>query len=166
MPEAGPTIVGLFGSPEELLAGIRALRKQGLEPLDACTPYPVHGLAEALGLRRSPLGGMVMVMGVLGALVAWFVQRSSRDGDLVKARHEKGTLVASGFIAGGALVGVLAALLKFIEDSAHVTLVPDITRWGGFGAWAGAWSNWAGLTVFVLLAIGLYLDARREKLEA
>ena len=74
MPEAGPTIVGLFGSPEELLAGIRALRKQGLEPLDACTPYPVHGLAEALGLRRSPLGGMVMVMGVLGALVAFGFQ--------------------------------------------------------------------------------------------
>jgi len=123
----------------------------------------VSGLAFALGMYlpmelNSPL--------VLGALVAWFVQRSSKDEVLVKARHEKGTLVASGFIAGGALVGVLAALLKFIEDSAHITLVPDITRWGGFGAWAGAWSNWAGLTVFVLLAVGLYLDARREKIEA
>ena len=123
----------------------------------------VSGLAFALGMYlpmelNSPL--------VLGALVAWFVQRSSRDEGLVKARHEKGTLVASGFIAGGALVGVLAALLKFIEDSAHVTLVPDITGWGSFGRLAGAWSNWAGLTVFILLAVGLYLDARREKIEA
>ncbi len=122
----------------------------------------VSGLAFALGMYlpmelNSPL--------VLGAAVAWFVQRSTKDEALVKARHEKGTLVASGFIAGGALVGVLAALLKFIEDSAHVTLVPDVTRWGAFGAAAGAWSNWAGLGAFVLLALGLYADARREKAE-
>ena len=122
----------------------------------------VSGLAFALGMYlpmelNSPL--------VLGAIVAWFIQKSSKDEILAKARHEKGTLVASGFIAGGALVGVLAALLKFMEDSLHVTLVPDITRWGGFGNWVGAWSNWAGLVVFVLLALGLYFDAKRETVE-
>ena len=70
MPDPGPMVIGLYDSPGELLRGIQALREQGLEPLDACTPYPVHGLAQALRLRRSPLGGMVMAMGTLGALLA------------------------------------------------------------------------------------------------
>jgi putative OPT family oligopeptide transporter len=119
----------------------------------------VSGLAFAMGMYlpmelNSPL--------VLGAAVAWFVERSSRDAALAKARHEKGTLVASGFIAGGALVGVLTALLRFVEDSAHVHLIPDIPSWGGFGAFVGAWGNWIGLAVFLLLAWGLYWDACRE----
>ena len=123
----------------------------------------VSGLAFAMGMYlpmelNSPL--------VLGAAVAWFVQRSSSDPALSKARHEKGTLIASGFIAGGALVGVLAAFLKFIEDSAHVHLIPDVTTWGGFGAFVGAWGNWIGLAVFLLLAWGLYWDSCREKVEA
>ena len=70
MIAAGVTVVGLFRSPEALLAAIQSVRERGLEPLDACSPYPVPGLAQALGLRRSPLGGMVMVMGLLGALLA------------------------------------------------------------------------------------------------
>ena len=120
----------------------------------------VSGLAFAMGMYlpmelNSPL--------VLGAAVAWFVERSSKDAVLSKARHEKGTLIASGFIAGGALVGVFAAFLKFLEDSAHVHLIPDMTTWGGFGVFVGAWGNWIGLTVFLLLAAGLYLDACREK---
>ncbi len=123
----------------------------------------VSGLAFAMGMYlpmelNSPL--------VLGAAVAWFVQRSTQDPALSKARHEKGTLIASGFIAGGALVGVLAAFLKFIEDSAHVHLIPDVTAWGGFGAFVGAWGNWIGLAVFLLLAWGLYWDSCREKVEA
>ena len=120
----------------------------------------VSGLAFAMGMYlpmelNSPL--------VLGAAVAWFVERSRKDAVLSKARHEKGTLIASGFIAGGALVGVFAAFLKFLEDSAHVHLIPDMTTWGGFGVFVGAWGNWIGLTVFLLLAAGLYLDACREK---
>lgn len=123
----------------------------------------VSGLAFAMGMYlpmelNSPL--------VLGAAVAWFVQRSTQDPALSKARHEKGTLIASGFIAGGALVGVLAAFLKFIEDSTHVHLIPDVTAWGGFGAFVGAWGNWIGLAVFLLLAWGLYWDSCREKVEA
>ena len=85
----------------------------------------VSGLAFALGMYlpmelNSPL--------VLGAAVAWLLRRSSKDEALASARHEEGTLVASGFIAGGALVGVLAALLRFVEDARHGSLVPDLTR--------------------------------------
>ena len=122
----------------------------------------VSGLAFALGMYlpmelNSPL--------VLGAAIGWLLQRSSPDQTLAKARHEKGTLIASGFIAGGALVGVLAALLKFVEDSAGVVLVPDLTRVArlGIGAWLSAWGNWLGLATFLLLGAAVYWDARREQ---
>jgi putative OPT family oligopeptide transporter len=124
----------------------------------------VSGLAFALGMYlpmqlNSPL--------VLGASIAWLLQHSSKDSALAKARHDKGTLIASGFIAGGALVGVLGALLKFAEDSWHVTIVPDLTRLTalGLGPWLEAWGNWVGLGVFVALGAGVYWDSRREKVE-
>jgi putative OPT family oligopeptide transporter len=123
----------------------------------------VSGLAFALGMYlpmdlNSPL--------VVGAAVSWLLKRSSKDEPLAHARHEKGTLIASGFIAGGALVGVLAALLKFIEDSTGRTLVPELTAVPGLGAWLGEWSNWLGLALFFALAVWVYLDSRREKVEA
>jgi putative OPT family oligopeptide transporter len=118
----------------------------------------VSALAFALGMYlpmelNSPL--------VLGAAVAWFLQHSSKDKALNKARHEKGTLIASGFIAGGALVGVLAALLRLIEDSWKVSIVPDLLKISG--PWLEKWHNWLGLIMFLLLAAGLYVDAHREK---
>ena len=36
--------------------------------LEAYTPYPIHGIDKALGLRKSPVGGMVFVMGMIGAI--------------------------------------------------------------------------------------------------
>ena len=127
----------------------------------ATTMCGVSGLAFALGMYlpmelNSPL--------VLGASIAWFLQRSSPDAALTKARYDKGTLIASGFIAGGALVGVLAALLKFLEELWHVSLIPDFTR-TALGPFLEAWGNWLGLLVFLLLAVGVYLDARRERPE-
>jgi len=61
-------VVGLFDSADALMAAIPRLKEKNLGRLEAYTPYPVHGLEKALGLRRSPVGGMVMVMGALGAL--------------------------------------------------------------------------------------------------
>jgi putative OPT family oligopeptide transporter len=124
----------------------------------------ISSLAFALGMYlpmelNSPL--------VIGALVAYLLKRSSSDAALAKARHDKGTLIASGFIAGGALVGVLAALLRFFEDKLEVTIVPDLTRTAflGAGAWLSSWGNWLGLVVFLLLGAYVYWDARREQVE-
>lgn len=122
----------------------------------------VSGLAFALGMYlpmdlNSPL--------VVGAAVAWLVKRSTPDEAMAGARHERGTLVASGFIAGGALVGVLTALLRFFEDSSGRTLIPDMTSWGGAGAWLGEWSNWLGFALFLGLALAVYLDAKRARVE-
>jgi putative OPT family oligopeptide transporter len=118
----------------------------------------VSALAFALGMYlpmelNSPL--------VLGAALAWFLQRSSKNEALNKARHEKGTLIASGFIAGGALVGVFAALLQFIEESWKVSIIPDLTMI--CGPWLKEWHNWLGLVMFLLISAGLYWDAHREK---
>ncbi len=118
----------------------------------------VSGLAFALGMYlpmdlNSPL--------VVGAGIAWLLKRSSRDPGVASARHEKGTLIASGFIAGGALVGVLVALMRFLEDRWRSRLIPDLTAAGGLGAWLGAWGNWMGLAMFLALAAFVYLVARR-----
>jgi putative OPT family oligopeptide transporter len=123
----------------------------------------VSGLAFALGMYlpmdlNSPL--------VVGAAVAWLVKRSSPDEKLAGARHERGTLVASGFIAGGALVGVFTALLRFFEDSSGRTLIPDMTTWGALGGFLAEWSNWLGFVLFLGLAVAVYYDAKREKVEA
>ena len=55
---------------------------------------------------------------LVGGFIAWLVSRKrEKDGEkaeeLAQARNEKGTLIASGFIAGGALMGVVSALIKF-----------------------------------------------------
>lgn len=50
---------------------------------------------------------------LVGGAVNWFVTSRSKDDSVNKERGEKGTLIASGFIAGGALMGVVSALLRF-----------------------------------------------------
>jgi len=119
----------------------------------------VSGLAFALGMYlpmelNSPL--------VLGAAVAWLLRRSSREEAKAAARHEEGTLVASGFIAGGALVGVLAALLRFLEGSTGRRIVPDLTLVPGIGPWIGTSGNWTGLGLFLALGALVYWHSRRQ----
>lgn len=63
-----------FDSPEELLEAVRTLRERGYRRLDALTPFPVHGLNEALGLRRSPLGWAALAAGLMGASAAFLLQ--------------------------------------------------------------------------------------------
>ena len=52
---------------------------------------------------------------LVGGAISWFVSTRSKDKALNAARQEKGTLIASGFIAGGALMGVVSAILKFAK---------------------------------------------------
>ncbi len=54
---------------------------------------------------------------LVGGAIAWFVKSRSKDSKLNNSRHEKGTLLASGFIAGGALMGVVAAIMKFYQST-------------------------------------------------
>ena len=50
---------------------------------------------------------------LVGGAINWYVTSRSKDAKVNSERGEKGTLIASGFIAGGALMGVVSALLKF-----------------------------------------------------
>ena len=70
MSETSYSVLGIFDTPDALMQAIPKVRAAGLGTVEAYTPYPIHGIDEALGLRRSPLGGMVLVMGILGAITA------------------------------------------------------------------------------------------------
>lgn len=74
MREPAFAVVGLFDSAQALLAAIPPVRARRIGRVEAYTPYPVHGLDAALDLRRSPLGGMVMVAGLLGGVTALLFQ--------------------------------------------------------------------------------------------
>jgi mono/diheme cytochrome c family protein len=67
-------VLGLFDSAQELLDAIPKVRARKLGRVEAYTPYPVHGIDAALGLRHSPLAGMVMVAGMIGAITALLFQ--------------------------------------------------------------------------------------------
>ena len=58
---------------------------------------------------------------LVGGAISWFVSMRSSDEKVNAARQEKGTLIASGFIAGGALMGVVSAILKFANVDMYMT---------------------------------------------
>ena len=70
----------------------------------------VPALAFALGMFI-PL--QLNVPLVVGGAISWYVSTRSKEAEVNKARQEKGTLLASGFIAGGALMGVVSAAMRF-----------------------------------------------------
>ena len=58
---------------------------------------------------------------LVGGGISWFVGSRSKDAKVNAERQEKGTLIASGFIAGGALMGVVSAILKFADVNVYLT---------------------------------------------
>lgn len=74
MSERAFAVVGLFDSAQELLKAIPRVRAFSVGRVEAYTPYPVHRIDAALGLRRSPLAGMVLAAGMIGAVTALFFQ--------------------------------------------------------------------------------------------
>jgi putative OPT family oligopeptide transporter len=135
-----------------LLYGIGALIAMTMQMIG------VPSLAFALGMYI-PLELNVPL--VVGGLIAHFVQRSARgDERLAQARGTRGTLIASGFIAGGALMGVIAAVLKILNF------------WTGVGVGYAALGNGAGrrgeilaLLMYLALAAYMFWDAKRAKAE-
>ena len=92
------------GSAPWLLYGIGALIAIAL------TVFKVPALAFCLGMFI-PIDLNLPLL--VGGAISWFVGSRSKDASVNRARVEKGTLIASGFIAGGALMGVVSAILKF-----------------------------------------------------
>ena len=85
-------------------------------------------------------------------LINWYVTTRSNKEQTNKERGEKGTLIASGFIAGGALMGVVSAALRFGGISF------DYSAW-----WANPASEWLSLLMYVLLIIYMIKASMRIK---
>ena len=120
-------------------------------------PWMLYGTGAILALLLNLLGVPVLPFAlgmfiplylntplVVGGLISWFVSTRSKDAELNNVRMERGTLLASGFIAGGALMGVVSAAMKF----------------GGLDFFQAEWSQSAGAQILGLvmyIAIIAYL---------
>ena len=85
------------------------------------TVFNIPALAFALGMFIPIDLNLPMLV---GGAISWFVSTRSKDKELNNARQEKGTLIASGFIAGGALMGVVSAILRFAQVDAFMKPSP------------------------------------------
>lgn len=127
--------------------------------------FKLPGLALALGMYlplelNTPL--------LVGGLIAHFVAKSAKGNDkLEKARSNRGTLIASGFIAGGAVMGVVAAFLKLLQQG-------FVMPWFGWKMQAGVgvalFNNAEGargeiiaILAYALLVAYMYWDSKRAK---
>ena len=60
-----------FATPDGLLAGTTKMREAGYKNLDTHTPFPLHGLEEALGLKRPKIPLIVLCGAIAGACIAY-----------------------------------------------------------------------------------------------
>ena len=87
---------------------------------------------------------------LVGGAIAYFVSHSSKDSKVNSARHDRGTLLSSGLIAGGALFGVFAAITRFCGFEYDSPLSEGLTQI-------------LGCVAYVLLIGYLYWDSTRAK---
>lgn len=136
-----------------------------IEPLmmGGNTPWLLYGVGAVLAVLLNWLGvpalafslGMFIPLELnapllVGGLVSWFVSTRSKDEDINNARKERGTLLASGFIAGGALMGVVSAGMRFAGFEYSHSL-------------SGATMQIGGIVVYLLLIGYLVWDCLRAK---
>lgn len=113
------------------------------------TLFKVPALAFALGMFI-PMELNIPLL--VGGAIHWFVTTRSKDKELNSKRGEKGTLVASGFIAGGALMGVVSAALRFAG------IQFDYMAW-----WTNPLSELLALGMFCIIIIYLIKSSMRTE---
>ena len=67
-------ILAEFKDTNDLLVAAAKVRDAGYKAFDCLSPFPIHGMDEAMGLKRSPLGWMVGIMSLVGAGLALLLQ--------------------------------------------------------------------------------------------
>ena len=113
------------------------------------TILKIPALAFALGMFI-PLDLNLPLL--VGGAVSWYVGSRTKDAAVNNARKEKGTLLASGFIAGGALMGVVSAIIKFTGV--------DLTN----AAWmAKPYGEWIAIPMYLLLILYLCRSSLKAK---
>ena len=95
---------------------------------------------------------------LIGGAISWFVTRG-KDKKLSDARYNRGTLIASGFIAGGALMGVVSAIMRF----ANVDLM---ARTADGSLFSGTpLSGLIALVMYIAIIVYMIWDSKRAKVE-
>ncbi len=104
---------------------------------------------------------------LVGGFLALLVKKSSREKDLSSKRHNQGILVASGFIAGGAMMGIIFAILKLAKIDHFLSLgVPIILKEGEWidgspASWYAQYGEIISLIAFIALIGFVYWNAKR-----
>ncbi len=119
----------------------------------ALTLFKVPALPFALGMFI-PLHLNLPLL--VGGAISWYVGSRSKDAAVNTARQEKGTLIASGFIAGGALMGVVSAILKFASVDVFMS------EWNSAFGEAVAILPYIALVVFMIIA-SMKISAKNGK---
>lgn len=127
------------------------------------TPWMLYFAGAALALILTMIGvpALAFALGMfiplelntpllVGGLVSWYVSTRSKDSHVNKMRRERGTLIASGFIAGGALMGVISAVLKYAGADWYST-------------WSGA--EWLAVVMYIVIIAYFIWDSLRAKVE-
>ena len=117
-----------FTGPEALVAPQANAMAAVIQPMmeGGSAPWLMYGLGAIIAILLTifKVPALAFCLGMfipidlnlpllVGGAISWFVGSRSKDKTVNTARQEKGTLIASGFIAGGALMGVVSAILKF-----------------------------------------------------
>jgi cytochrome c553 len=136
------SVLGIFDSPDLLLKAIPRIKSETNAHLEAYTPYPVEGVAKLLGLRKSPIGGMVLIMGVIGAIsaIGFELWTSGFDYPLTAAGKPhlsweafipimfEVTVLFAAFTAGLGMLLLLNRLPMFRDPMLRSKSMPLITR--------------------------------------
>ncbi|MBO4944075.1 MAG: oligopeptide transporter, OPT family [Muribaculaceae bacterium] len=140
-----------FSGPNALVAPQANAMAKVIEPImmGGQTPWTLYITGAVLALLLNWLGvpalafclGMFIPMDLnapllVGGAISWFVSTRSKDKALNDARRDRGTLVASGLIAGGALFGVFAALTRFLGYEPIVEMPTSLNQILGLVAYA------------------------------
>ncbi len=112
------------------------------------TLFKVPALAFALGMFI-PLDLNLPLL--VGGAISWYVSTRVKDKKVNDARMNKGTLIASGFIAGGALMGVVSALLKFFNVDWFMS------------AWHSAYGEAIAIIPFIALIAYMIISSMKTK---
>ncbi|MDD8021211.1 MAG: oligopeptide transporter, OPT family [Acidobacteriota bacterium] len=106
---------------------------------------------------------------LVGGFLSHLVKNSTKDKELGERRHNRGTLVSSGFIAGGALMGIVLAVLKLTKLDHYVSLgIPMVLengKWvdGQPAGWFNQYGEIISLIVFIMLIAFVYRETKKEK---
>lgn len=154
-----------FSGDNALVAPQANAMAKVIEPLmmGGETPWILYMVGAILALILNWLGvpalafclGMFIPLSLntpmlVGGAISYFVANSTKDKELSNARRDRGTLLASGLIAGGALFGVFAAITRFAGFEYHTPGSETLTQV-------------LGLVAYALLIIYLYIDSKRAK---